>query len=61
MLDYRLYFHDRRGRITSVFAFPCVADDEAVSIALRRLAGAPGELWELDRKVCEFGRDGLLG
>ena len=54
MADYRLYFHDRNGHIQAAEEFVCLDDAEALGISEDLLKGAPGELWQLARRVRKF-------
>lgn len=56
MPDYRLYLHGLDGHFIRVEVLASPADFLAIAEANRLRQGAPGELWQRNRKVCSFKR-----
>jgi hypothetical protein len=56
MAEYRLYFISDGARIGRVELLDCRDDDEAITLAWRRVGERDLELWSLEGLVAKFSR-----
>lgn len=58
---YRVFRHDRQGRVASAEVIPAASDEQAVGIAQAMQNGYGLELWERTRLLAHYPRSATLG
>ena len=54
MLDFRLYYLDKRDRIVEARDLECMDDDDAIRAVEAQRDGRAMELWRRDRRIRIF-------